>query len=269
MTVTKNVLKKVTIVIVCLFALVGIVAVGGFIAIRFGWTNGASIVDSKDRFLQNPQDPAWTNTPEWKTLSKAAAADAPTINKVASETGVPARLIVTQLVVEQLRLYNTDREIFKKIFEPLQILGVQSQFSWGVMGIKQDTAIAVEQHLIDSSLPWYLGKDFEHALDFKTADHDTERFDRLTDDHNHYYSYLYTGLYLKEIMTQWKNAGFDISARPEILSTLYNIGFVHSKPNTNPSSGGAVITVGNKTYSFGELAAQFYYSNALISEFPR
>jgi hypothetical protein len=70
-------------------------------------------------------------------------------------------------------------------------------------------------------------------------------------------------------MSQWKNAGFDISARPEILSTLYNIGFSHSKPNANPSSGGAAIEVGGVTYSFGDLAAQFYYSNELISEFPR
>lgn len=264
-----SILKRVVIGLIGIFALIGIVAVGAFFAIKFGWTNTAGIVDSQSRFLQASTTPAWVSTPEWITLAHATVADASTINKAASQSGVSARLIVAQLVAEQLRLYNTDREVYKQIFQPLQILGVQSQFSWGVMGIKQDTAIATEEHLVTSTSTWYLGPNYEHALDFKTADHDTERFDRLTDEHNHLYSYLYTGLYLREIMTQWKNAGFDISARPEILSTLYNIGFSHSKPNANPSSGGAAIEVGGVTYSFGDLAAQFYYSNELISEFPR
>ncbi len=269
MSVTKKITKIISVALIIIFAIIGLVAVGAFFAIRFGWTNTAGIVDSGDRFLQTTVTPAWTTTPEWQTLAHATVADAPIINKVAAASGVPARLIVAQLVVEQLRLYNTDREVYKQIFGPLQILGVQSQFSWGVMGIKQETAIAVEDHIVDTASPWYLGTSSAHLLDFKTADHDSERFNRLTDDHNHFYSYLYTGLYLRQIMTQWKNAGFDISARPEILSTLYNIGFAHSKPNATPSSGGAAITIGATTYSFGDLAAQFYYSDALISEFPR
>ena len=269
--IVKNV-KKVLIVLICLFALIGIVAVGGFVAIKLGWTNTKGMIDSQSRFLQpsaTSTAPAWTNTPEWQTLAHATVTDAPAINKAASESDVSARLIVAQLVAEQLRLYNTDREVYKQVFQPLQILGVQSQFSWGVMGLKQDTAIAIEQHLVTSTSTWYLGPKYERLLDFKTTDHDTERFDRLVDQHDHSYSYLYTGLYLKQIMVQWKNAGFDISARPEILSTLYNIGFAHSKPNANPSSGGAAIDVGGTTYSFGNLAAEFYYSNELISEFPR
>lgn len=270
-----GILKKIFIILIVIFALIGIVTVGGFLAIEFGWTNTEGIIDSSSRFLrasaiQTAQETSiWANTPEWKTLAHAAAVDAPTINRAASQSGVSARLIVSQLVAEQLRLYNTDREIYKQIFQPLQILGVQSQFSWGVMGMKQDTAIAIEQHLISATSTWYLGSNYEHLLDFKTTNQGTERFNRLIDEHDHFYSYLYTGLYLKQIISQWENAGFDISDRPEILSTLYNIGFSHSKPNANPSSGGAAIEVGGVTYSFGDLAAQFYYSNELISEFPR
>jgi len=74
---------------------------------------------------------------------------------------------------------------------------------------------------------------------------------------------------LHEVETQWKNAGFDISGRPEIISTLYNIGFTNSKPNSNPQSGGAPITLGSQTVSFGTLASQFYNSNELLDEFPR
>ena len=72
---------------------------------------------------------------------------------------------------------------------------------------------------------------------------------------------------MKQIMNQWKNAGFPIDNRPDIIATLYNIGFIHSNPN--PASGGAPITVGGKTYSFGELAYNFYYSDELLNYFPR
>lgn len=264
-----NIFKKILTILICIFAIIGILAVGGFFAIKFGWTNTKGIVDSRSRLLNAPETPVWIDTPEWKTLAHATAADAPAISKAATASGVPARLIVAQLIVEQLRLYNDNREIYKQVFQPLQILGVQSQFSWGIMGIKRETAIATEEHLASTTSVWYLGPNYEHLLDFKTTNHDSERFDRLIDEHDHYYSYLYTGIYLKQIISQWKNAGFDISTRPEILSTLYNIGFDHSKPNANPSSGGAAIEISGITYSFGDLAAQFYYSNELTSEFPR
>jgi len=137
------------------------------------------------------------------------------------------------------------------------------------MGIKQETAIQIENNLKNQTSPFYLGLEYEHLLDFKTTDIDTERFDRIINKDNQYYSYLYTGIYMKQIMKQWSDAGFSIDKRPEIITTLYNIGFIHSKPNAAPASGGAAITVGNKTYSFGDLASQFYYSNELITEFPR
>jgi hypothetical protein len=74
---------------------------------------------------------------------------------------------------------------------------------------------------------------------------------------------------LKEIETQWQNAGYPINDKPEVLATLFNIGFSKSKPNPNPLSGGAEIPVGDKIYSFGSLAKEFYNSNVLLGEFPR
>jgi len=90
---------------------------------------------------------------------------------------------------------------------------------------------------------------------------------RLTDPHNHYYSYLYTALLLKEEMTQWQSAGYPIDNRPEILATLFNIGFSHSTPNADPQTGGATITINGEDYTFGSLAFSFYYSNEL-TDFP-
>jgi hypothetical protein len=266
---TMKILKRSLFVAGVFFALIGLTTTAAYLAIFFHLTNASGMADVTHRYLTANENDSWQKSEEWLTLQKAAASDAPTINKAASDTGVPARLIVAQLIAEQLRLYTSQREIFKQVFKPLNMLGVQSQFSWGVMGMKQDTAKQIEQNLTTTSSSFYLGPAFEHLLDFSTADRNTERFNRLTEEKNHYYSYLYAALYIRQIETQWNKAGFDISKRSEILSTLYNIGFSHSHPKANPSVGGAEITVGGTTYSFGELAYRFYQSNELLAEFPR
>ncbi len=210
----------------------------------------------------------WINTPEWGTLSQAIAKDAPMINQVATETNVDPRLIAAQLIGEQLRLYNTERELYKSAFAPLNILGSETQFSLGVAGIKTETAIEVEKNLTDRSSVYYPEASYEHLLDFVTKDHDTERYDRITDEHDHYYAYLYAALFIKEIETQWAKAGYDISNRPEIISTLYNLGFAGSHPNPDPQVGGTVITIGGTTYTFGSLGYEFYYSGELEDIIP-
>ena len=91
---------------------------------------------------------------------------------------------------------------------------------------------------------------------------------RLTDPKNHYYSYLYAGLLIKEEMTQWKNAGFPIDNRPEVLATLFNIGFNHSIPKIEPETGGATFSINGYNYTFGGLAFDFYYSDQLTEDFP-
>jgi hypothetical protein len=210
----------------------------------------------------------WANTREWKTFKAALIKDLLVLDKVEKETGINKRLLVAELATEQLRLFNSQREIFESVFAPLKILGSQSQFSWGILGIKPETATIVENNLKDKTAPEYLGKGFENTLDFQTADKDQERFTRITNEHDHYYAYLYAALYNKEIIAAWKKAGYDISNRPEILATLYNIGFTHSKPKQDPQIGGAEIDISGKTYSFGGLAYEFYYSGELINELP-
>lgn len=263
-------LEKIIRYLVCLFALIGFVLVSGFFAVKMGWTNTAGIIDTqRESFLKGVTNPGWAEGSEWQTFTEAVRKDTDDIKKAGELSGVPARLIVAQLVSEQLRLFHTNRELFKTVFAPLKIMGNQSQFSWGVMGLKQETARAVEEHLKDSSSPFYLGKTYEALLDFTTSDHDSERFARIIDENSRFYSYLYSGLYLKQIEKQWKNDGFDISDRPEILSTLFNIGFDHSQPKHDPQVGGSAIEIGGITYSFGGLAAEFYYSKELTEEFPR
>ncbi len=252
-----------------IFAIIGLVLVLGYVALELGLTKSSGVVDNQHDYFKNIVNDVWINSDEWSILKQAILKDKDDIDRVSREVGISSRIIVTPLVVEQLRLFNSEREIFKQIFAPLKILGNQSQFSWGVMGIKQETAKRIESNLKDVNSNWYLGKEYESMLDFKTDNTSNERFERLTSEDNRYYSYLYAALYLKEISNQWKIEGFDISDKPDILATLYNIGFDNSKPKSNPRSGGAEIQIGDMIYSFGSLANSFYNSNELIDVFPR
>lgn len=210
----------------------------------------------------------WMNEGAWPALKEAILKDKDAIEEAARMTGVEPRLIVSCLVGEQIRLFNSKREMYKQYLGPVKVLSVQSQFSFGVNGIKDYTAQQVERNLKDSASEFYMGRKYEHILDFETENHAAERTRRLTDYHNHLYSYIYTGCILHQTMLQWKRAGFDISNRPDILCTLFNLGFAASKPSDNPQCGGSHITVNNKIYTFGVIGNDFYYSGELSKDFP-
>ena len=256
MAATKKILRALELIL----ALIGLALVVGFFAVKWGWTNTGGIVEINfdNQRLVDPVALTWNKGEEWQALSAALIKDEAVIYRASRETGVPARLIVAMIVPEQLRLFYSEREVFKQIFGPLKILGNQTQFSWGVAGLKQETAKEIEL------------RDTTHLLDFPatSTDYDSERFNRIADEHNHYYSYLYTALYLKEVMTEWQAAGFDISHKPEILATLFNIGFANSKPKASPQVGGSQIEITSTTYSFGGLAYEFYYSPELQTIYP-
>lgn len=210
----------------------------------------------------------WMNEGAWPSLKDAILKDKDVIEEAARLTGVEPRLIVSCLVGEQIRLFNSKREMYKQYLGPVKVLSVQSQFSFGVNGIKDFTAQKVEENLKDPSSEFYMGKKYEHILDFNTENHTAERTARLTDYHNHLYSYIYTGCILHQTMLQWKRAGYDISNRPDILCTLFNLGFAASKPSDHPQCGGSHIEVNDKVYTFGVIGNDFYYSGELSKDFP-
>ena len=210
----------------------------------------------------------WMSGPEWPALKEAILRDSALIREAGRLTGVEPRLIVGCLIGEQIRLFNSKREMFKKYLGPVKVLSVQSQFSYGVNGIKDFTAEAVEEHLADPTSEYYMGRAYEHLLDFATDDHPTERYNRLVDYRNHLYSYIYTGCILHQTMLQWRRAGYDISDRPDVLFTLFNVGFSQSVPKADPKPGGSHITVGDREYTFGAIGFDFYYSGELSAAFP-
>lgn len=284
--------KKIALALLVVFAGIGLLFSGVFVAMQFGLLNvrGSSIERnsfflgtesaSSSATMRMPAQPcvnasekscSWSESPEWVVVAGGLAKDQAVIERVARETGVPARLIAASVIPEQIRFFTAEREVFKRYFEPLKILGSLSQFSLGVSGMKQETARLVEVYAQDPNSPFYPGPEAAPliAYDPSVTDRDAELFRRLTNEKDHYYSYLYTALYLKEVSMQWQRAGFDISGNADALVTLFNIGFSNSRPNANPQAGGAPITVGGHTYAFGELGGDFYESSELLDIFPR
>lgn len=250
-------------------------------ALRLRETAGGAFATALDQCASNPTGKQagglvrhtenafpWARREECHIAQAAFTKDASDITSAATVTGVEARMIVAAGFVEQMRLYFTERELYEKFFRPLKILGNATKFAWGVMAIKEAAAIDVEDHLRDRRSVFYLGRGVEHVLDFSGLDRGQERLARLTDEKNHLFSYLYGGLALAQFRAQWRRAGYPIDRRPEVLATLYNIGFGRSKPNDHPQVGGSTITIADTNYTFGALAFEYYYSGEMLDIFP-
>lgn len=211
----------------------------------------------------------WADTDQWSLMKEVFIRDQEVIKKAGKDAGISPRLILGGVIGEQFRFFNNRRESFKSYFEPLKILASLTNTSFGIAGLKPKTVGIIEDNLKNKNSPFYLGLDMEHIVDYKEGiDIEEERMNRITNPKDPYYSYLYVGLYMRQIITQWQNAGFDISGRPEILGTLYNLGFYYSVPKENPATGGSLINVNNVDYTFGDLAYEFYYSGELSDIYP-
>jgi hypothetical protein len=218
----------------------------------------------------------WMNIAEWQDFKIAVTKDKKHIDSVAKVTGVESRLIVSCLVGEQIRLFNSSRESYKRYIGPLKVLALESNLSYGVTGIKENTAIKIEEYLKNPASAFYLGEEYETLLDldstknYLNSENDTLniRLQRLVQFKDHYYSYLYAALFLRQVKMQWQRAGFPIDDRPEILASLFNLGYQRSKPKKNPGVGGSVFKIHETDYTFGAVAFEFYYSGELSDVFP-
>jgi len=218
----------------------------------------------------------WMNIMEWTYFKEAVAKDKRYIDSAARAAGVESRMIVACLVGEQVRLFNSRRERFKTFVAPLKTLALETNLSYGVTGIKENTAQRIERYLKDSTSVYYLGDNYAHILDYdSTRNYNNQHNDtlslrvkRLVQYKDHYYSYLYAAIYIKQIKTQWEKAGFPIDNRPEILASLFNLGYQKSVPKKNPSVGGSNFKIREQEYTFGSVAYEFYYSGEMSDIFP-
>lgn len=277
----KNMIRKIFRILLYVFAIVGLAFTGVFFAMKLHLTDVKGSIDSRNSFfnenkntenrikISNTETYDWETSEEWLTLKEALVKDKDLLLRISQETDIPARIIASSIVSEQFRFFTSNRESFKKYFEPLKVLGTYTQFSYGISGIKMETAKIVEENLKNKQSPFYLGRKYEDVLNYNSVENiDNQRLARFTDSHDHYYSYLYTALYLKQIMKQWEDLSYPIGDRPEVLATLFNLGFSKSVPKLNPEVGGSTITIGGKDYTFGGLAYEFYYSGELSDIFP-
>jgi hypothetical protein len=278
----KSVFRAATVI----FAIIGLAFTAVFFGMRLELFNVRGSIGERNRFFTEAtmktaasvapaacastrKACAWNETPEWLVVEGGLRKDAALIARVSAETGISSRMIASVVVPEQTRFFTAERDVFKRYFEPLKILGSLTQFSLGVSGIKQETANNIEKYANDPTSEFYPGEAIAALLAYAPgADHDAELYARLTDSKNHYYQYLYTAAYIREIQAQWQSAGYDISTTPEAVVTLFNIGFAHSHPKADPAAGGATIMTGGTRYTYGELGALFYRSSELADIFP-
>lgn len=273
--------KKILGIFTGIFALIGLIFIAVFIGMQFGVFNVRGSTLSRNESFDTKkihqglsachyrETCSWKETSEWLVVKDGLKKDAEIIYDVSEKTGVHPRIIASLVVPEQLRYFTADREKFKQFFEPLKILGSLSKFSLGVSGIKQETANQIEEYAKNPDSPFYPGAFAESLIEYKDSNNSGEElYKRLTDPTDHYYSYLYTALFIKEISNQWNKSGYDISKNAGIMATLWNIGFENSKPKSNPQIGGAEIVLSNnETYRYGDLAHIFYDSPELIDVF--
>ena len=220
----------------------------------------------------------FSNYTVWKTFCDAVRKDKAAIDSASRITGVESRLIVMCLVGEQVRMFNANRERFKQYVYPFSSVILPKNRGYGVTSILEHTALQIEKNLINPKSEFYPGDYFYKTLNTTDAApglvidsikaHQHKTIQRLIMGGDHFYSYLYTAFLIRQYQAHWQRAGEDLSYRPEIIGTLFNLGFHKSKPKKNPEVGGSNFTVGNKEYTFGGLCDEFYYSGEMLKDFP-
>lgn len=200
------------------------------------------------------------------------------IDEYAKELGVDTNTILSIIYVEytqyELNLARKYKSIGQQtvsnvlysvnLKEAAEFFNKGLQLSSGFTHIKPKTA-----------------EDTKHKLDNIPGFKDYITYDDITNyqlqnDIGNKASIKITAGMLKVLQEQWKNSpeGVDISQRPEILATLYNIGYERSVPKKNPQAGGTYLpTVVDGKYientNFGVRVSKVYNSRTMDSFFPK
>lgn len=186
---------------------------------------------------------------------------------------ISPRLIASVCFSEKLRQSDSYRAKIRNMVDGIWVKDFLSftklhSFSEWLCSIKPITAIKVENHLKDKNSKYYLWEKYEHILDYdknnKYTNNELVKYRLINDKWN----IIYAGIILKMFESEWKNKWFDISKKPWILATLYNLWFYLSVPKANPWIWWAEVILWysenkiNKKQSFyyWEIAEWFYFS---------
>jgi hypothetical protein len=208
--------------------------------------------DSSCRHSRTGRPFEWSETPLWDSTKVALQDDLPAIREAAARTGLSPRLVALPALCEHLRRAESFREAYKRFFTRFIPMG---NLSMGVTGIKPES--------LADLVPWCDSADLPlvDSMPLDTIRHRLQGPDRS-------WSYLYAALYMKCILRQWQASGVDLSRRPEIVMTVYNLGMRHCPPRPEPLAGGAVFEIGGTEHSFGSFSREFYWSGQMYPQLP-
>lgn len=191
-------------------------------------------------------------------INKAMDEIAPLINKYSKELNVDPRIVAGVIFVEMFRNFTTEKGYLEKYLENTNlgetILSIANH-TYGIGQMSKSEFFECINHLQDLNSEFYLGEGLKEYVSYDDVEKSKDNVD---------IQIKFTVVMIKQLISQWEKAGFDISKRPEILGTLYNIGFKNSYPKQNPRSGGSInhVEFGEKSFTgnFGECVKWWYDS---------
>jgi hypothetical protein len=174
------------------------------------------------------------------------------IQQVSNIFQIDQKLLVSAIGVEQFRYLTTNRAYAKKMIKSNKHLTKFSKFSYGPWWIKVATAREI-QDSVKKYNPEIYQKYFQEDVWLKNS----ALIEKLEDE---FWGILYAWALIYSIQERWKQAWFDISHKPGVLITLYNMwNPKHKKPHANPDIWGSIIIVEWDKRYFWEIWELFYY----------
>jgi len=223
--------------------------------------------DIKDNIIGNVIE----DNPIEKEVHAVLIRNSEQIKKVGNELNLDPRIIASVIYVEQaqhaMRFTGKLEDFISSVVGGDTLLGLAGA-SIGPYQLKASAVSQADSYLRDPSSEFYLGAQFENYL----SEIPLNRFnsEEILDDEQKAIKAI--GVILAQFQKQWKedSNGIDISNRPDILATLFNIGFKKSIPKKNPQSGGFVYyDISGVEKNFGDRSYDWYFSDKLTSIFPK
>lgn len=175
------------------------------------------------------------------------------IKTSAERLDIDPRLLVSIIYAEK-RVNVTLVDSFEDVYA---YLGHNS--SIGLAQIRVNTAKWIIDTAKDTSSDYFIERQYHRWLPNYKSDGEVIRL--LKQDST---NCILAAFHIRQIMRRWERAGFDISSRPEIITTIYTYGLV------NRDTGEEIIPHRKPKSNFlGEVAKKFYDSNKLSNKFPK
>jgi len=198
------------------------------------------------------------------------------IKNISNITWIDYKLILSSIAVEQLRYLTTNRGYAKKLIKNNNYLTSFTKFSYWLGWIKTHTFNNINHWISKYNSNLYLNyyypqekktiKDKEELNKLYSNEKKIEENKEKKDEEkikeileSRYGWTLYTAWLLYSIKKKWKLAWFDISDRPWVILTLYNMGN-NKVPHWKPALGWSLIAVteDEKLY-FWEIGFIFFH----------